>query len=196
MESMTCVVCGEEKPLTVEFWRRQASTPSGFRRRCKTCLRKQDGGYRERNAEAVDARHRTWRSKPENKAKIKANGERWTSNNPERARERARRWRANNPLDARVVSENYRARRQAVPGEITGFLLHQKFIDQGGCCYYCQKKVGRGRAGCWHVEHIIPISRGGTHDPENIAIACSDCNLRKNNKMPWEFAPDRFSPPV
>ncbi len=33
------------------------------------------------------------------------------------------------------------------------------------------------------IEHILPISLGGTDDVENSAYACHGCNLIKNNKI-------------
>ena len=33
----------------------------------------------------------------------------------------------------------------------------------------------------FEVEHILPISKGGTNDSENLALACRSCNLRKSN---------------
>lgn len=30
-----------------------------------------------------------------------------------------------------------------------------------------------------HLDHIVPLARGGTHDPENLAVACARCNLSK-----------------
>ncbi|WP_166502334.1 HNH endonuclease [Rhodococcus qingshengii] len=32
------------------------------------------------------------------------------------------------------------------------------------------------------VDHILPISRGGTHDPENLALTHKTCNIAKGNK--------------
>lgn len=39
----------------------------------------------------------------------------------------------------------------------------------------------------FHVDHIIPLSKGGPHEIHNLAIACKSCNLRKNAKMPEDF---------
>lgn len=35
----------------------------------------------------------------------------------------------------------------------------------------------------FHVEHIIPQSRGGSSDPENLAWACPGCNLHKADRV-------------
>lgn len=37
------------------------------------------------------------------------------------------------------------------------------------------------------VDHIIPYSLGGTHDPENLALAHLWCNQVKNNRVGWSF---------
>ena len=33
------------------------------------------------------------------------------------------------------------------------------------------------------VDHIIPISRGGTHTPENLQVITKDANRKKSNKL-------------
>lgn len=38
-----------------------------------------------------------------------------------------------------------------------------------------------------HIDHIIPLSRGGRHSPENLCASCGPCNLSKNNKTAEEF---------
>lgn len=35
------------------------------------------------------------------------------------------------------------------------------------------KRAGAGL----HIDHILPVSRGGTNDPANLRTLCSDCNL-------------------
>lgn len=43
-------------------------------------------------------------------------------------------------------------------------------------CQYC------GRSGCeLEVDHIQPISKGGTNDMDNLITACVDCNRGKSN---------------
>ena len=53
-------------------------------------------------------------------------------------------------------------------------------------CFYCGKiKVAKRRI-C-HLEHLIPLSRGGLHTAHNIVLACAKCNLTKGRKLPNEF---------
>jgi len=35
----------------------------------------------------------------------------------------------------------------------------------------------------FEVDHIIPISRNGTDKPENLALSCRICNLRKSDHI-------------
>ena len=39
----------------------------------------------------------------------------------------------------------------------------------------------------YHLDHIIPISRGGKHHPDNIRVITAEENLSKSNKLPEEL---------
>lgn len=51
-------------------------------------------------------------------------------------------------------------------------------------CYLCSKPITFGDD---HLEHKTPVSRGGSNNKNNLAVACSRCNLRKNIKTEEEF---------
>ena len=39
-----------------------------------------------------------------------------------------------------------------------------------------------------HLDHIIPLAKGGLHDDTNLQLLCPTCNLQKSAHMPEEFA--------
>ena len=51
-------------------------------------------------------------------------------------------------------------------------------------CYLCKKLIPKGHR---HVDHIMPLSKGGKHRPSNLAVACDTCNQVKNDRSPEEM---------
>lgn len=50
--------------------------------------------------------------------------------------------------------------------------------------YTCQCCGRHMPDGCGlHIDHIVPISKGGKTEPDNLQVLCSICNLKKSNKM-------------
>jgi 5-methylcytosine-specific restriction endonuclease McrA len=47
----------------------------------------------------------------------------------------------------------------------------------GNTCVYCQKNPHQ------HLDHIIPLSKGGAHSIKNLAPSCAKCNLSKASKL-------------
>ena len=45
-------------------------------------------------------------------------------------------------------------------------------------------------------DHVIPMSRGGTNDWTNVVTACSPCNTRKGNRLPFEIGMVPLTRPV
>jgi hypothetical protein len=59
-------------------------------------------------------------------------------------------------------------------------------------CRYC-KRQGDGLdpdGRTWHIDHVIPVTKGGTDDPENLALSCQTCNLQKRDHIGWAREPD------
>jgi hypothetical protein len=49
-------------------------------------------------------------------------------------------------------------------------------------CEYCQMHQSLQGAS-FHLEHIVPTSRGGATELKNLAWACPGCNLRKSDRI-------------
>jgi 5-methylcytosine-specific restriction endonuclease McrA len=54
------------------------------------------------------------------------------------------------------------------------------FARDSWTCQYC------GTTSHLTVDHVIPRSRGGPSDWENIVTSCAPCNRRKGNRTPVE----------
>lgn len=59
-------------------------------------------------------------------------------------------------------------------------ILAELIIEYGQKCFYCAKDLLTEEI---TLDHIIPISRGGSHKKENLRISCKACNLKKDNKI-------------
>jgi len=50
-----------------------------------------------------------------------------------------------------------------------------------GCCEYCKSPI-RFATDSMSVEHILPVSKGGTDSLDNLALSCQGCNNHKFTK--------------
>lgn len=54
------------------------------------------------------------------------------------------------------------------------------FERDGGICMKCGQKVSKEK---YHVDHINPISNGGSEwDLNNLELSCPECNLKKGGR--------------
>lgn len=64
------------------------------------------------------------------------------------------------------------------------------FEEQNGRCFYCNILMTLTNPNLslyCTIDHVIPRSRGGTWDYENLVGACSPCNYCKKSKSAIEF---------
>ena len=60
-----------------------------------------------------------------------------------------------------------------------------KVLDRDNyACQICGATIADGAT--LHIDHIIPLSKGGTSDENNLQVLCKHCNLAKNNSMNLE----------
>ncbi len=53
-------------------------------------------------------------------------------------------------------------------------------------CRYCGRQPGDVTL---HVDHIIPVAKGGTNDESNLITSCLECNLGKSDASISNIAP-------
>ena len=64
--------------------------------------------------------------------------------------------------------------------------IRDKYKKGGRICPICGKHESEFRRYVlcrnWSVDHIIPISKGGTNEPDNLRIICLHCNFSRGNR--------------
>jgi 5-methylcytosine-specific restriction endonuclease McrA len=195
-----CSGCGGVLPEDA-FYRRE-----GARRRaqCKEChcasVRSrrrarlaEDPGFEARLSAAKKA------AKPDLYRAIMNRGSRlWRLRHPETNRAAQSRYRAEHGDKARACAESWRkrhpewhrlkeSRRRAQKLGSGGIVSESDWAsilrEHDHRCAYC------GRGGKLEQDHVVPLSRGGGHVPENIVPACSFCNRSKGPKLISEWVP-------
>jgi 5-methylcytosine-specific restriction endonuclease McrA len=109
----------------------------------------------------------------------------------------ARKYRQEHPEEIRLYQQAYRQahpekkqadaqrRRAKKAGAPRNDLTHAQWLEiqdaQDHRCYYCGKRC-KGRL---TQDHIIPLSKGGSHTLHNVIGACQSCNSKKHDGAPF-----------
>jgi len=199
-----CSRCKNHKSTT--FFGKNKSTKDGMQSQCTQCRKDKWHEDKIKNPQKHYLAGKAWR---ENNKEKKAKADRlWAQNNRKKSNEIKQRWKKNNPEKNKLVNKNYlqknknvlseknkqwalknpekknlkEARRRAKKLNNGIFLVYSYEVKQmmQKPCFYCGQKAE-------HIDHIIPISRGGRHSIGNLIQACSKCNISKNNKFIIEW---------
>jgi 5-methylcytosine-specific restriction endonuclease McrA len=202
-----CTKCEQFFPATLQYFSPQKAMKNGLSSACRQCKHKADKAYRQANAEKVCAYQKEYRQahleehhaylkayvkdhKEERRIYLQENAESiqkstraYRAVNAEHLSQRRRNYRLTHVEKERAISRNRHARKKANGGIHTEEDIQKQYANQKGRCYYCHAKVGD----IYEVDHVIPLSRGGSNDISNLVIACILCNRRKYNKLPHEW---------
>lgn len=182
MPVRTCIRCGFTTELISVVEGRGAPRLQGWPRNRKGKLEKRCFSCQ---AETADLRLR----RQENEA-LKTNGQRRCvgcseirgvedfNRRGDGSPDRCRSCRSNDQIPRR---ESYRA------ASLTWTKL-AKVRSAASRCAYCSEEL---EAGDTHVDHIVPLSRGGSSRPENLAVVCGPCNRSKHTKSLDEWMAER-----
>jgi 5-methylcytosine-specific restriction endonuclease McrA len=110
------------------------------------------------------------------------------SQNKELLAARQKAYRASNPEKLAQYNRNRRAFKKSADGKHAAEDVRSIFTSQRGLCASCKTRLIVDGANKYHVDHIVPLSRGGSNDKYNIQCLCQTCNVRKNAKDPIEWA--------
>lgn len=146
--------------------------------------------YREENKEKIAEYKKEWAIR--NREQKSKQEREWRENNPERNREMKKRWYFKNK--DRVYSNLLKRRSEKHFVRFEGLRRIQILNRDNWTCRNCGVQVhdksygGNKKRHLWddefkaHIDHIIPISKGGDSTLENLQVLCRTCNLSKRDK--------------
>ncbi|WNI28612.1 HNH endonuclease [Streptomyces sp. ITFR-6] len=211
--SKPCSTCGESKHSTDYY--KDTRKKDGLYPSCKSCHNSRTATWSLNNRDRVNERSRErYADDPERFRKALRDSREarrdeyraWARGNyredPERHRARHRKWYRENVEHARAYSRAYgaahpetlrenndRRRARKIAASIVPFTMRELYRqwDEDGMygCVYCPGPFE-------HIDHVVPLSRGGEHGIENLVPSCADCNLSKNDADPWEWLHRQF----
>mgnify|MGYP003633117607 FL=1 len=167
-----CIKCNNEKDGTHNSY-------------CKTCSNKQSAEYKQNNKEKVLERNKEYYQN--NKEQIKEYYKEYYQDNKEQINEQQKEYKQNNPHKRREQNRKRRALKQRN--------IHKPYTEDqvlklyGKDCHICKKPVSLSAnrspgAPGWeqglHLDHVIPLSKGGADTLENVKPAHGLCNMQKS----------------
>lgn len=151
----------------LRVWR--AANPGKFKQQLKN--------YREKHKEAI----KTYKARynQDNAERIRQQKAEWHERNKERVKEQQRAWRQANKLS--ILERN--AKRRAIKLSRTVGDIDLGVLTANMQCGICGGVIEDS----YHIDHIIPLARGGAHTQSNLQLAHPICNLKKKDKLPDDF---------
>jgi 5-methylcytosine-specific restriction endonuclease McrA len=154
MNYKTCTGdCKRTLLATTEFFHKQKAGKFGLRATCKVC----HAEYRENNKERDVIRVAKWQKN--NREKYMVYNAKWQRDNSDKC-------------------NAYKAKRRAKKLNQTPDLTQEE-KHQIELIYKKSQELGQD----WQVDHIIPLSKGGLHHPDNLQVVTKRYNLEKRAKL-------------
>jgi 5-methylcytosine-specific restriction endonuclease McrA len=195
----TCVECSR-----INDKARYEANPEKKRLRSKAWIaahpdkkRAADKAWRETNPDRKRSNDRAWWAANRDRGRAGCK-ERYAANrtkmaayfkaryaaDPERFKAESKAYHEANPEKVMAWSRNRKARKRSALGRHTAADIANIRKKQRDRCAYCRFPLH----GAGHVDHITPLSKGGTNWPRNLQLACVKCNTSKQDKPPEQYA--------
>jgi 5-methylcytosine-specific restriction endonuclease McrA len=119
-------------------------------------------------------------------ARAKAGKKKYVEANKEEHYRRTRDWGLANPDRRRVYVRNRRARIKGA-GSHSFEDIQRLEVEQALSCAGCSADISHG----YEVDHVHPLSAGGSNTQENLQLLCRECNRAKSDKSLLLFLEQR-----
>jgi len=197
-----CLTCGIIKDISA--FPKNGKTKYGtlvHKSKCKKCY-----NTNQRIKRVKTPKKLKYKNDEERRAAARYRSKIWYKNNKDKARRRIsewqhseqgkikreqwfEEWKLKNPLKWRLKKKRdksiRRSREVGIPSlDLSSIVFLESynllnFKSNQFLCEYCLCEVGCD----YHIDHIVPISKGGTNELVNLAISCPKCNLSKGSNL-------------
>ncbi len=135
----------------------------------------------------------------ENREQERQRVAKWREDFPEKATETHRIYYLKNSDEVRAANKAYRLahletyleysnqyqhRKRAGGGRLTKGYRSRLMKEQDGLCLACGCDLSKSG---FHLDHKVPLSKGGLHHDDNVQLLCPPCNRRKSAKNFEDF---------
>lgn len=196
-----CTKCRETKVIN-EFYL-DKKKKDGLFSACKSCIKRSNKAYKalEVSPETRKAYNKKYYSnnsekiikKVQDRLLVKDNKENkiaydkeYSSKNRDRYNECQRKYaKTDSGKASQSVRRTLRRERIIITDDstITKDALVELFIEQNNKCFHCGIVLDKETPRAIHLDHIIPLSKGGQHTLSNVKWSCADCNMKKGCKL-------------
>lgn len=217
METKTCNKCGEDKPLTNEFFQKRKTSKDGFRNECKECMKtlrkkyyndnkeqiiNKNTQYRKRNWDEHTKRRKEYEQKNkeilaekrrrynlENKEIVAKRKKEYAEKNKEKYSKYYLEYARKNRDKCKIKRHKREAKLKRLPSTLTKEQWDATFKHFDYSCAYCGSKEQIEQ------EHFVPLAKGGEFTHNNIIPACKSCNCSKQDRdfFEWYSKQDNYS---
>jgi len=126
----------------------------------------------------IQAYMKEYRNK--NREKLIWQGKNWLAKNPGKKAEYDQAYRAKNPekVAEKALRDVYARRRRIRSAFVERVEAKTVLRNSNGRCGLCGRPIGKGKK--FHIDHIVPLSRGGEHSYANTQAAHISCHRQKS----------------
>jgi 5-methylcytosine-specific restriction endonuclease McrA len=203
-----CSKCGNEYPATEKYFRqwrtfcraceRDAAREFYYNHREDVLLQKKEAResnpdhYRQHDRDQYYkhhdhqmARHKKYRTENPDKRRLAMLD--WRVRNPDKVKDYSAQYYKEHPETVKANRDKRRARILNAQGEYTADDIKRLYEDQEGHCAYCGIGIFPDLYKDMHIDHVMPLSRGGSNAPDNLVLTCQPCNQSKSDKTVAEW---------
>ncbi len=167
-----CSSCKKVKSYTA--FSRNRTLPDGYCNACKACCSVAQRNWRTNNPDHVRSLNKKyWKRKRQIRNEFRRQ-------NRDKGRAQFNAWKSRNRARYRALMSVAQAKRKTLLRDNGGFITPDQWLAV--CAKYGHNCLRCGEHKPLTMDHVIPVSKGGSSNPDNIQPLCFSCNASKGAK--------------